>query len=159
MSQLQSQEQAGQLHAIDKLRQESINAEIGIPQIVVYGDQSSGKSSLLEAIAQVSFLAGSGAATMFATELVLRRPSTDAVRTSILPSWSRTVEQRMKIAEIQRQFERLDRDEFNNLFCSVSEHLEAIMKAVDSGSKCLVQGNCCYTVSHQMFQDYDGGHY
>jgi ABC-type uncharacterized transport system fused permease/ATPase subunit len=64
VSQLQSQEQAGLLDAIDQLRRENIDAEIGIPQIVVCGDQSSGKSSLLEAIAQVPFPAGSGAVTM-----------------------------------------------------------------------------------------------
>lgn len=64
MSQLQSQEQAGLLDAIDQLRRENIEAEIGIPQIVVCGDQSSGKSSLLEAIAQVPFPVGSGAVTM-----------------------------------------------------------------------------------------------
>lgn len=46
------------------LRRENIDVEIGIPQIVVCGDQSSGKSSLLEAIAQVPFPAGSGAVTM-----------------------------------------------------------------------------------------------
>lgn len=64
VSQLQSQEQAGLLDAIDQLRRENIDAEIGIPQIVVCGDQSSGKSSLLEAIAQVPFPAGSRAVTM-----------------------------------------------------------------------------------------------
>lgn len=101
---------------------------------------------------------------MFATELVLRKASTDAVSTSFLPSWLRNVEQRMKIAEFQRQLARLDRDEFNNLFCSASELLEASMEAVasgtiNSGSKCLVQGNCSYTVSHQTFQAYDSGYY
>jgi ABC-type uncharacterized transport system fused permease/ATPase subunit len=64
MSQLQSQEQAGLLDAIDQLRNENVDASIGFPQIVVCGDQSSGKSSLLEAIAQVPFPVGSGAVTM-----------------------------------------------------------------------------------------------
>ena len=68
MSHLQSQEQAGLLDAIDQLRRENIDAEIGIPQIVVCGDQSNGKSSLLEAIAQVPFPAGSGAVTMCESE-------------------------------------------------------------------------------------------
>ena len=64
ISQLQSQEQAGLLDAIDQLRSGNVDAKIGIPQIVVCGDQSSGKSSLLEAIAQVPFPVGSGAVTM-----------------------------------------------------------------------------------------------
>lgn len=54
VSQLQSQEQAGLLDAIDQLRHENMDAEIGIPRIVVCGDQSSGESSLLEAIAKIA---------------------------------------------------------------------------------------------------------
>jgi len=148
VSQLQSQEQAGLLDAIDKLRRENIDAEIGIPQIVVCGDQSSGKSSLLEAIAQVPFPAGSGAVTMckfeelclpyacdfadfhlllaVATELVLRRAPDEAVHASILPSWSRTAEQRDLIAGSQYRPEKLDRDEFKKLYLAASECLEEL---------------------------------
>lgn len=127
MCQLQSQEQAGILDAIDKLRNENIDCEqIDIPQIVVCGDQSSGKSSLLEAIAQVPFPAGSGAVTMFATELILRRAPSDAVHASIIPSWERTQEQRVLISEFQYRPEKLDRNEFRNLFTLVSEHLDEI---------------------------------
>lgn len=127
--QLQSQEQAGLLDAIDKLRRENIDADIEIPQIVVCGDQSSGKSSLLEAIAQVPFPAGSGAVTMFATELVLRRAPLDAVYASILPSWSRTAKQREVISKFQYRPEKLDRDEFRDLFTLASDHLEAVDQA------------------------------
>ena len=108
--QLQNQEQAGLLDAIDKLRRENIDADIEIPQIVVCGDQSSGKSSLLEAIAQVPFPAGSGAVTMFATELVLRRAPLDAVYASILPSWSRTAKQREAISKFHAQMHRFSVD-------------------------------------------------
>jgi hypothetical protein len=127
--QLQSQEQAGLLDAIDKLRRENIDADIEIPQIVVCGDQSSGKSSLLEAIAQVPFPAGSGAVTMFATELVLRRAPFDAVYASILPSWSRTANQRETILEFQYRPEKLDRNEFGHIFTMASDHLEAVDQA------------------------------
>lgn len=126
MSQLQSQEQAGLLDAIDKLRRENIDADIGIPQIVVCGDQSSGKSSLLEAIAQVPFPAGSGAVTMFATELVLRRAPSDAVYATILPSSLRNPAQRYSICKFQYRPEKLDRDEFRKLFEKASDLLEEV---------------------------------
>lgn len=126
MSQLQSQEQAGLLDAIDKLRRENIDADIGIPQIVVCGDQSSGKSSLLEAIAQVPFPAGSGAVTMFATELVLRRATSDAVYATILPWSSRSPAQRDLIVKFQYRPEKLDRDEFRKLFEKASDLLEEV---------------------------------
>ncbi|KAM0476099.1 hypothetical protein ACHAPX_006516 [Trichoderma viride] len=43
------------------------------PQIIVVGDQGSGKSSVLEAISRIHFPAGDGVCTRFPIELVLRR--------------------------------------------------------------------------------------
>ncbi|MBE3042786.1 dynamin family protein, partial [Candidatus Bathyarchaeota archaeon] len=52
---------------------------IDLPQIVVCGDQSSGKSSVLEAISGMAFPAKDNLCTRFATEVILRRASTSAV--------------------------------------------------------------------------------
>ncbi|KAK4550271.1 hypothetical protein LTR36_003238 [Oleoguttula mirabilis] len=80
VSQLQSDEQRELLDAIDKLRRENIDADISIPQVVVCGDQSSGKSSVLEAIAQVHFPVGSGTTTRFPTEVILRNAPTSGAK-------------------------------------------------------------------------------
>ncbi|KAK7962015.1 uncharacterized protein PG986_002840 [Apiospora aurea] len=58
---------------IDSLSSHGVNHYLDLPQIIVCGDQSSGKSSVLEAISRVPFEAQDGLCTPFATELVLRR--------------------------------------------------------------------------------------
>lgn len=73
------------LNAVDRLRLQGIAHYISLPQIIVCGDQSSGKSSVLEAISGVPFPVKSNLCTRFPTELILRRsPHTD-VAVSIIP--------------------------------------------------------------------------
>ena len=52
---LQAQEQIKLLDVIDALRAEGLSEYTALPQLIVYGDQSSGKSSVLEAISKVPF--------------------------------------------------------------------------------------------------------
>lgn len=52
-------------------------------QLVVIGDQSSGKSSVLQAITRLSFPVDDGLCTRFPTEVSLQRASEDALEVSI----------------------------------------------------------------------------
>lgn len=64
---------------IDELRLQGISQYVALPEIVVCGDQSSGKSSVLEAISGMSFPTKDTLCTRFPTELVLRRaPASDS---------------------------------------------------------------------------------
>jgi GTPase SAR1 family protein len=72
------------LNSIDKLRSQGIDHYISLPQIVVCGDQSSGKSSVLEAISGVPFPIKSNLCTRFPIELVLRKTTHTGVRVSII---------------------------------------------------------------------------
>lgn len=68
------------LDLVDKLRSiEKIEKAIPLPQIVVVGQQSSGKSSVLQAISGIQFPIEAGICTQFPTEIILRRE--DVVRT------------------------------------------------------------------------------
>lgn len=58
---------------IDQLRAVGIEKDMQIPQIAVMGDQSSGKSSVLEALSGIPFPRGSGLVTRCATELRMKR--------------------------------------------------------------------------------------
>lgn len=92
MNQLQS-EQSELLDKIDELRAIGVGGLVELPQIIVCGNQSSGKSSVLEAISRVRFPAKSNVCTRFATEVALRRSPRDKISVSIEPGSARTNEQ------------------------------------------------------------------
>ncbi|ROW00092.1 hypothetical protein VSDG_03570 [Cytospora chrysosperma] len=67
------QEQRDLLDTVDDLRSMGVGRIVDLPEIIVVGDQSSGKSSVLGAISSVRFPVKGGVCTRFATELVLRK--------------------------------------------------------------------------------------
>ncbi|KAI1175242.1 P-loop containing nucleoside triphosphate hydrolase protein [Nemania sp. FL0916] len=73
------------LNAVDQLRHQGIDHYISLPQIIVFGDQSSGKSSVLQAISGVPFPVKSNLCTRFPIELILRRSNKTNVTVSIVP--------------------------------------------------------------------------
>ncbi|QSZ34230.1 hypothetical protein DSL72_005820 [Monilinia vaccinii-corymbosi] len=81
---LSSQKQLELLNAVDELRSQGISQYISLPQIIVCGDQSSGKSLVLEAISGIAFPVQSSLCTWFPTELILRKKPIPSVRVSIV---------------------------------------------------------------------------
>ncbi|KAL4812499.1 P-loop containing nucleoside triphosphate hydrolase protein [Aspergillus spinulosporus] len=72
--------------AIDELKTlQPGEKEIPIPQLVVVGEQSSGKSSVLESIAQFRLPRGMGICTRFPIEVVLRRSDQWQLSMRIIP--------------------------------------------------------------------------
>lgn len=101
MSKLCSADQLELLNSIDSLRLQGINNYVSLPQIIVCGDQSSGKSSVLEAISGVSFPVKSNLCTRFPTELVLRRAQNAGATVSIVPHSSHTESERKGLSGFQ----------------------------------------------------------
>jgi hypothetical protein len=66
---LRSNGEGGLLDAIDTLRSQGIGHYVSLPQLIVCGDQSSGKSSVLEAISGIPFPTRDNMCTWFATEV------------------------------------------------------------------------------------------
>jgi GTP-binding protein EngB required for normal cell division len=100
-----SKDQLDLLDSIDRLRSQGIDHYVSLPQIIVCGDQSSGKSSVLEAISGVSFPVKGNLCTRFPTELVLRKTPKVGVSVSIVPDHSHSEAER---AHLKNFCETLD---------------------------------------------------
>jgi GTPase SAR1 family protein len=72
------------LDKIDKLRELNVR-DLDLPQLVVVGDQSSGKSSVLESLTGFAFPQGAGLCTRYATQISCRRTLEISVTISIIP--------------------------------------------------------------------------
>lgn len=72
-----------------RLRRTGLSGVVSLPQSVVCGDQSSGKSSILEAITKIPFPRKENLCTRFATEFILRRGPLSTIMIAITPDKNR----------------------------------------------------------------------
>ncbi|KAL9126918.1 MAG: hypothetical protein Q9217_004113 [Psora testacea] len=77
---------AALLEKIDKLFEANIGEYVALPQLLVVGDQSSGKSSILEGLTGLPFPRDKGLCTRFATQITFRRISVRKISVSIVPA-------------------------------------------------------------------------
>jgi GTPase SAR1 family protein len=99
---LQSAEQVQLLNDIDKLRSDGVQYhDISLPQLVVCGDQSCGKSSVLEALSHVKFPIDKGTCTRFALELALRRSPDRKTSAKIIPGKNASADRQQRLSDFQ----------------------------------------------------------
>lgn len=94
---LQSDDQRKVMDIVDKLRRTGLSGIVGLPQLVVCGDQSSGKSSVLEALTEIPFPRKENLCTRFATEIILRRDPSSTIKITITPDKNRSKEEQVKL--------------------------------------------------------------
>lgn len=132
LNSLCSQDQLDLLDAVDRLRSHGISKYVSLPQIIVCGDQSSGKSSVLEAISHVSFPVKSNACTRFPTELVLRRAPNESSSVSIVPHASRSKTEKKSLEGFHQELDGFDKlanvVEAANIAMGVHTHGKAFSK-------------------------------
>ncbi|KAG6311522.1 hypothetical protein E4U44_004204 [Claviceps purpurea] len=102
---LQSRGHRNLLDIIDRLRSKGISRYVDLPQIVVCGDQSAGKSSVLEAISGMSFPSKDNLCTRFATELILRRHDSQAIKVSIIPGPDCSAEDKRRLNDFSAEID------------------------------------------------------
>jgi GTP-binding protein EngB required for normal cell division len=112
------------LDQLDQLRECGVDEYIDLPQVVVAGDQSSGKSSTLEALTGIPFPRDSVKCTKFATEIRLRRSDEVKTTVAIIPDNSRSPEQRKRLAEFEQMVE--DQTDFGTIFENATAAIFAI---------------------------------
>ncbi|KAK4042400.1 hypothetical protein C8A01DRAFT_33471 [Parachaetomium inaequale] len=127
---------ASLLRKIDKLRERNIGKHVPLPQLVVVGDQSSGKSSLLESLTGIPFPRDVELCTRYATQITQRRDDVSRVEVSIIPGPNAS-EAHKKHVEGYRT-DALSPDDFRARFPSILHEVNARMgirmkRSPDSG--------------------------
>ncbi|KAF2813497.1 dynamin family protein-like protein [Mytilinidion resinicola] len=87
---LQTEEQRRVLDVIAQLRRCNLESTLSLPQLVVCGDQSAGKSSVLEALTEIPFPRNDNLCTRFATEIILRRAELESLTIKVIPDAKRS---------------------------------------------------------------------
>ncbi|KAF3179721.1 hypothetical protein TWF788_007025 [Orbilia oligospora] len=94
------------LQKIAELRAVGVGDHISLPQLVVCGDQSAGKSSVLEGITEIPFPRADGVCTKFATEITLTHSNTHStaeITATIIPHAGRSEEEKSKLLAFKRR--------------------------------------------------------
>ncbi|KZL75274.1 Interferon-induced GTP-binding protein Mx2 (dynamin family protein) [Colletotrichum tofieldiae] len=94
---------ASRLQKIDQLRERNIGAYLPLPQLVAVGDQSSGKSSLLESLTGIPFPRGQELCTRFATQITHRREAQQRIDITIIPGPHASKGHKKKLVSYRRQ--------------------------------------------------------
>ncbi|KAI7779831.1 hypothetical protein LA080_000329 [Diaporthe eres] len=89
LEELQTDEQRRVLDTVSQVRKCGLESVLSLPQIVVCGDQSAGKSSVLEALTEIPFPRNDNLCTRFATEICLRRDPIDSLTIRVIPDSDR----------------------------------------------------------------------
>lgn len=91
------------LRKIDLLREKNIGAHLPLPQLVAVGDQSSGKSSLLESLTGIPFPRDQNLCTRYATQITHRREDISHINISIIPGPNASDEDKARLSGYARE--------------------------------------------------------
>ena len=119
LNQLLDADQEKLLDLIENLRDYSVNEHVELPQVIICGDRSCGKSSVLEGILGQNFPRGEGPCTTFATEFVLRRTEPQ-ITVNIIPADTKPGKEFKKTYYTSKNLEKL--------INSAKSHLQEVHK-------------------------------
>ena len=86
----QTEEQRRILDTVAQIRKCGLESILSLPQLAVCGDQSAGKSSVLEALTEIPFPRHDNLCTRFATELIMRHAPTSSLTIKVIPDTKRS---------------------------------------------------------------------
>ncbi|KAG4431228.1 hypothetical protein IFR05_013287 [Cadophora sp. M221] len=113
---------------MDELRRCGASVDLDLPQLVIVGQQSAGKSSLLRSLTDIPFPVGDGLCTRFATRIISRRsaPDTaDEVKISIEPG---DLDLKEKREPFNPHVPSITAEVFRSIFEQAGEHMGIVSK-------------------------------
>ncbi|KAI2626189.1 interferon-induced GTP-binding protein Mx2 [Xylaria nigripes] len=103
------------LTKVDKLR-ELVGTGVALPQLVVVGDQSSGKSSVLENLTGFAFPRDAELCTRYATQITCRREITESISVTIIASPDSTSDERGRLKKFHHSVSELSSENLAEIF-------------------------------------------
>ena len=94
---LQTKEQREVLDIVARLRKCGLESVLSLPQLTVCGEQSAGKSSLLEGLTGIPFPRNDNLCTRFATEIIMYRAAADSLIIKVIPDPDRPISEQESI--------------------------------------------------------------
>ncbi|TPX11991.1 uncharacterized protein E0L32_007294 [Thyridium curvatum] len=128
------------LTKIDKLRELNVGSLVPLPQLVVVGDQSSGKSSVLESLTGFSFPRAAGLCTRYATQITCRREAVETINISIIPHPSSSQARRDALHQFKSHVTNTRGEDFAKIFEDANKVM-GIRPASSSDSASESEGN------------------
>ncbi len=120
----QTDEQRRVLDTVAQVRKCGLESILSLPQLVVCGDQSAGKSSVLEALTEIPFPRNDNLCTRFATEILLRRANASSLKIKLIPDPKRPSDEQAKIKAFEESITNFD---------ELPKIMDAAMKAMNIG--------------------------
>ncbi|KAI1430646.1 interferon-induced GTP-binding protein Mx2 [Xylaria sp. CBS 124048] len=108
------------LTKVDKLR-ELIGTRVALPQLVVVGDQSSGKSSVLENLTGFAFPRDAELCTRYATQITCRREAAENIAVTIMASPEAAPEEHERLKKFRRGCTELSPESLAQIFKDANE--------------------------------------
>ncbi|OTB03355.1 hypothetical protein M426DRAFT_321924 [Hypoxylon sp. CI-4A] len=108
------------LTKVDKLRGLT-GTKIALPQLVVVGDQSSGKSSVLEGLTGFGFPRDAELCTRYATQITCRRESTESIDVSIIPHTDASPSEQERIKAFHRNLTEMTPESLAEVFMAANQ--------------------------------------
>ncbi|KAI0598307.1 P-loop containing nucleoside triphosphate hydrolase protein [Biscogniauxia sp. FL1348] len=103
------------LTKVDRLRG-LVSNSVALPQVLVVGDQSSGKSSVLEGLTGFAFPRDAELCTRYATQITCRRENEESITVSIIPSHDASSTERQKVQGFHRTLTKMSPETLDQLF-------------------------------------------
>ncbi|KAH7303100.1 P-loop containing nucleoside triphosphate hydrolase protein [Stachybotrys elegans] len=91
------------LEAMDKLRDLGIDRQYDLPQIIVCGSQSAGKSSVLESLVQIPFPRDENTCTKYVTKVTIVPSPISSVKVRIQPSPERPEDEKIRLRSFSEE--------------------------------------------------------
>ena len=104
----QTDEQRRVLDTVAQVRKCGLESILSLPQLVVCGDQSAGKSSVLEALTEIPFPRNDNLCTRFATEIILRRADASSLKIKLIPDPKRPSDEQANIKTFEESITNFD---------------------------------------------------